>query len=212
MKRDADSLFSPSFPFHKLLCAQARLFAESAAGLAAVLQEGGSVSEKVSRLHAATEAAGAGAREVSRQLSLTFLLPRDRDDIHALNLALLGCIEAARAVAVRVGLYGLQEVRGPARELAAGIVELAAALEAMLQVMNRGQGVEAEVRRVAKARTDADRYLLVGLGELYELPASRPEGVLEIVKWSHIYDRIEVVVDRAESAAQTIEGIALKRV
>ncbi|MCX5797798.1 MAG: DUF47 family protein [Elusimicrobia bacterium] len=212
MKRDADSLFSPSFPFHKLLCEQARLFAESAAALAAVLQDGGDISEKCSRVHAVAGAAEAGAREVARQLSLTFLLPRDRDDIHELNLAFSSCIQAAKAVAVRVGLYGLSQVRGPARELAADIVAMASAIEQMLRIMNRGQGVEAQVRGVAQAREEADRFLLVGLGELYELPASRPEGVLEIVKWSHVYDRIEAVIDRAERVAQIIEGIALKRV
>ena len=211
MRRDADSLFSPSFPFHKLLCEQARRFAESASALAAVFQDCGGISEKCSRIHALAGAAEAGSREIARQLSLTSLLPSDRDDIHELNLAFAACIQSTKAVAARIGLYGLRDVRGPARELAADIVEMASEIEQMLKIMNRGQGVEAQARSVAQAREDADRFLLVGLGELYELPASRPEGVLEIVKWSHIYDRIEEVINRAERVAQAIEGIALKR-
>ncbi len=211
MKGDADSLFSPSFPFHNLLSEQARLFAESASALKTILQDYNGVAEKCSRIHALARAAEEGSREITRQLSLTFLLPRDRDDIHELNLALAACIQSTRTVAARIGLYNLNDTRVPARELSSDIVEMADQIQKMLKIMDRGQGVEAQARNVAKAREDADRFLLLGLGELYELPSSRPEGVLEVVKWSHIYDRIEDVVNRAERVAQTIEGIALKR-
>jgi len=52
--------------------------------------------------------------------------------------------------------------------------------------------------------------LLVALGELYDLKGKDFDTVMEIVKWTHIYDRIEQAVNKAENLADIIEGVVLK--
>ena len=37
-----------------------------------------------------------------------------------------------------------------------------------------------------------------------------PESLLSIIKWSHIYDRIEEAVARVEALADILEGVMLK--
>ncbi len=49
--------------------------------------------------------------------------------------------------------------------------------------------------------------LMSGLGELYEDPSPGPEDVLDIIKWTHVYDRIDKAFNRAWQLAKAIEGL-----
>jgi uncharacterized protein len=210
MRRPGDSLFGPAFPFYRLFQELGTRFAKSVSVLDTIFRDSGEIAEKCTRIQAIETEAEVRSREISRQLSLTLILPRDRDDIHDLNLAFANCIQAVKAVSTRVGLYGLLDSRGSVLELTANLVEIASHIERMLETMNRGRGVEKLARGVGKIRAEADRFLLVGLGELYEMPTTRPQDVLEVVKWSHVYDRLETVLNQAQHVAHTIEGVALK--
>jgi uncharacterized protein Yka (UPF0111/DUF47 family) len=59
-------------------------------------------------------------------------------------------------------------------------------------------------------KKEADMLLLLLLGENYERRAENASDLLEIIKWSHIYDRIEETFANAEVLANVIEGITLK--
>ncbi len=52
--------------------------------------------------------------------------------------------------------------------------------------------------------------LLSGLGELYDKPSPEPVDVVDIIKWTQVYDRIDKAFNRAWQLAKAIEGIALK--
>jgi uncharacterized protein len=53
---------------------------------------------------------------------------------------------------------------------------------------------------------------MVGIGELYDGGEEQADyaAILEIVKWKHIFDRIEAAVNRTESLADILEGVLLK--
>ena len=56
----------------------------------------------------------------------------------------------------------------------------------------------------------ADMLLLLSMGEIYE---NQPEGsgdFMDLIKWSHIYDRIEEALAKAEILANVTEGVSLK--
>jgi uncharacterized protein Yka (UPF0111/DUF47 family) len=211
MRRSGDSLFSPAFAFSGLFKKQGARFAESAIVLASVFNEFKDVGSKCVLIQALAAGADADGREIARQLGLVFIHQDDRIDIHELNLALDACFTSMKAVSSRVGLYGFKEIRGVAVELAKNLVEMSVEIRKMLEMISLGTGVQEAARRTAKIREEAERFLLLGLGELYEQPDVRSEVVLETVKWSQIYDRFEEALDRAGRTAQTIERIALKR-
>jgi uncharacterized protein len=52
--------------------------------------------------------------------------------------------------------------------------------------------------------------LLSGLGELYDNPNPTPAEMMLIIKWTHVYDRIDKTFNRAWQLAKAIEGIILK--
>jgi uncharacterized protein Yka (UPF0111/DUF47 family) len=52
--------------------------------------------------------------------------------------------------------------------------------------------------------------LLSGLGELYDSPNTSSAELMEIIKWTHVYDRIDKAFNRTWQLAKAIEGIVLK--
>ena len=59
----------------------------------------------------------------------------------------------------------------------------------------------------------AEMLLTIALGEIYDYRLIKPEVMLDVVdmiKWTQIYDRIEQAINRTESLANIIEGIVLK--
>lgn len=212
MRRSGDSLFGPAFPFHGLFCEQGAKLLDSATILATLFQQREATERKCARIHTLVAEAEAASHEITRQLALTLILPQDRDDIRDLNLAFSGCMRAVRALSTRFGLYDFGGSRGTALDLAEGTVGLATEIARMLDGMDRGgDAIRASGQIVAELRAEGDQLLLLGLGELYERPSDMAKDVLDIVKWSHIYDRFEDVFRQLERVAQAIEGIALKR-
>ena len=211
MRRSGDSLFSAAFPFSELFRGQGGRLAESAASLDSIFSDFRDVSAKCARIHTLASEADSDAREIALQLSLILILPGDRGDLYELNMAFEACFNSIKAVAARIGLYGFTEIRGSSRELTKNLVEMSAEIGKMLGIMSRGTGAHEAARGAVKIRKEAESFLLVGLGELYEQPDIKAASVLEIVKWSQIYDRLEEALNRAERAAQIIEGITLKQ-
>ena len=55
-------------------------------------------------------------------------------------------------------------------------------------------------------------FLLVGLGAVYESAGDSVDHLLEAMKWSQIYDRLEDAVSCLEHTANVIERMILKKV
>ena len=211
MRRSGDSLFSAAFPFNELFRRQGGRFAESAVVLDSIFNDFKDVGGKCARIHLLASEADLDAREIARQLSLILILQGDRGDIHELNMAFEACFNSVKAAAARIGLYGFTVMSVSALELTKDIMEMSVEIQKMLEIINRGTGAQEAARGVIQIRKEAENFLLVGLGELYEQPDLKADGVLDIVKWAQIYDRLEEALNCAERVARTIEGITLKQ-
>jgi uncharacterized protein Yka (UPF0111/DUF47 family) len=80
----------------------------------------------------------------------------------------------------------------------------------MLDQLSKKEMVEENSAKAKELKIEAEMLLLVLLGEVYERPVGSPDDLLEIIKWSHIYDRIEEAFANAGNLANIIEGITLK--
>jgi hypothetical protein len=63
---------------------------------------------------------------------------------------------------------------------------------------------------VNKIKNESELHLLVALGELYESGPLLPEGLLYIMMWTQIYDRIEQALEKAEHLSNILEGVSIK--
>lgn len=206
------NLFDDAFPFRGLFRRQGNTLAEAVKQLECILREFTAVLDKCGRMSTLVSEGDTTCRDIERELSLTFMQSLDREDIRELNRAFARTLQAVGAVSSRIGLYGFREIQKGAADHAACLVEISTEIAPLLEVIVReGNGVT-NCERVRKLKQQADMFLLVGLGELYESASGGAENLLEVLKWSQIYDRLEEAASCLEHTVNVIEGIILKKV
>ena len=148
--------------------------------------------------------------DITRALHRTFVTPIDREDILMLAGRLDDVVDAMDEAAQYVLEYRIEEPTVHARRLAEIIVECADEVErAVALLSSRGSKLEdilpmtVEINRLENV---ADQVASRARGELFN------DGldVTQILKWRDIYDDLEEATDRAEDAANVLEGIVLK--
>lgn len=150
------------------------------------------------------------SRDISLSLAQTFITPIDREDIHAMNLAQERVLNSIRSVSTRIGLYRLSTIKPGARDLICMLKEMHEEISVMVGALEKKTTIEKNMIKVRQLKTEAEMLLLVSLGEIYESQPENSSGFLELVTWSHIYDRIEEAYAESEVLANIVEGISLK--
>jgi uncharacterized protein Yka (UPF0111/DUF47 family) len=168
------------------------------------------IADKCSRIIKNEYAGNDISKEIAKQLSLTFITPIDREDIHAINMAQENVLNSMRAISTRIGLYHFDQIPPGTKDLVLKLKLMIESISLMLEQLSKRKEVEEHAEKVRELKKEADMLLLLLLGENYERRAENASDLLEIIKWSHIYDRIEETFANAEVLANVIEGITLK--
>jgi uncharacterized protein Yka (UPF0111/DUF47 family) len=169
------------------------------------------VEERCRRITIIESEGNAISRRIAKQLSLTFITPIDREDIHEINFSQEAILNYIQAVASRIGVYGFSRVRFPARRMVANLRAMVTEVGVMLGKLGGKDGVEENVRRVKDLKSECEMLLLSGLAELYDTGSDTAcANILDIMKWNQVYDRIDKAVGRSWGLAKAIEGIVLK--
>ena len=148
--------------------------------------------------------------DITHSLHRTFVTPIDREDIMALAGRLDDVVDAMDEAAQYILEYRIEEPTEYARSLASIIVKCAEELaRAVALLSTRGSKLKdilpmaVELNRL---ENEADQVASRARGELF----SNGFEVTQILKWRDIYDDLEEATDRAEDAADVLEGIVLK--
>jgi len=149
-------------------------------------------------------------RTISQLLSTTFITPIDREDIHQINVSQETILNHIQAISNRIGVYEFTRIRFPAQRMVSNLKEMVIAIGLLLAMLESKKDVDETVGQVKFKKKECEMLLLSGLGELYANHDSSPEQVMEIMKWTHVYDRIDKAFNRAWQLAKAIEGIVLK--
>ena len=204
------SFFPRTVKFFKLFEEQNRKLQKAAGHLCALFEDGAD-SEEVCKLVNIIESEGnTVSRTIARELSLTFITPIDREDIHEINLSQEDILNAIKAVSTRMGVHEPSRMRYPAKKLAQNIRGMVEESGKMLANLARNKTGETSMERIRWLKYESETLLLVGIGELYDCEVRDNGVILEIIKWSHIYDRMETAVDRVDAFGDILEGVMLK--
>lgn len=149
-------------------------------------------------------------RTIRRELSTTFITPIDREDIHEINSSQETILNHIQAVSNRIGVYDVTAVRFPAKRMISDVKEMVIGIGVMLGHLSKGKEVSATVSQLQHLKKECEMLLVSGLGELYDHPVSEPGHIVEIIKWTQIYDRIDKLFNRTWQLTKSIEGIVLK--
>lgn len=206
------SLFNNAFPFFGLFQQQALTLDRAVKKLDGLFHDFKAVPDQCRQINALLAEGDKTCREIERELSLTFIESLDREDIRDLNRAFERTFQAVRLVSSRIGLYGFRATEKGTGELAACLAEMAAEIGPLFEFMVRNGNGAANRERIRKLKEEAGMFLLVGLGAVYESAGGSVDHLLEAMKWSRIYDRLEDIMSCLEYTANVIETMILKKV
>jgi predicted phosphate transport protein (TIGR00153 family) len=148
--------------------------------------------------------------DITRALYRTFVTPIDREDILALAGSFDDVVDAIDEAAQYLLEYQIEEPTESARQLASVIVRCADQLEGAIALLStRGsklRDILPMTEEINRLEHEADRIASVARSELF----NDNFETKQILKWRDIYDDLEQATDRAEDAADILEGIVLK--
>lgn len=204
------SLFPKSPKFFDLFREQNRITVQAATVLHHIAEEFANCEEQCQVINLLEAEGDRINRTIRRELSTTFITPIDREDIHDINSSQEAILNHIQSVSNRIGVYGLSHMRFPAKRMIGDVKEMVTAVGVMLGELGRGQEVSETVSQIKQLKKECEMLLLAGLGELYDNPSPGPADVMDIIKWTHIYDRIDKAFNKTWQLAKSIEGIVLK--
>lgn len=204
------SFFPKEVQFFDLFQEQYEKLNEAVTALSTIFQDFDDVENKCKCINLVEEMGNVTARRISQQLSTTFITPIDREDIHNINVAQEDLLNLIKAISTRIGLYDFHVIKFPAKKLVKNLSIMVEEVGRMMDRLRQRKNVEENAKKIKSLKYECEMILLVALGEVYDIKLTGFEAVMDIVKWTHIYDRIEQAVNQADRLADIIEGVVLK--
>ncbi len=204
------SFFPKAAKFFELFKRQNALLVNSSEKLDQIFLDYNDIGEKGNIIVKDELAGNEIAREITRQLSITFITPIDREDIHGINFAQENVLNALRYISTRVGLYRFTQIKPGARELIHKLKLMIAETPAIIEKLHSRRDVQNQIQTILETKREADILLLVCMGEIFEDGHHPGQDLMELLKWSQVYDKIEEALANTEILANTLEGISLK--
>jgi hypothetical protein len=164
------------------------------------------VWEKAAAIKEVEHRCDALAHDILQRAHRTFVVPIDREDIHALTRALDDVIDDIDASADMLRLYRIEQVRPAARELARLITASCDQVHRGLTALEERKGVTEVVKEIARLESQADAVYQTAIGELFEIE----RDAIAILKWKEILDMLEGATDRCKDVATALEGVFVK--
>jgi uncharacterized protein Yka (UPF0111/DUF47 family) len=128
-------------------------------------------------------------------------------DVHALTVALDDIVDFAEEAADQLGRYGVEASMLPAQEIAEVLVHASDELSYALAGLPDGIDAGPHLVEIHRLENEADRIVREAVASLFV------NGIdpMVVIRWKDIFESLEAAVDACETAANVLEGIALKR-
>lgn len=204
------SFFPKSPKFFDLFREQNRIIVSAATVLDKMAQEYDNCETQCQAINILEAEGDVLNRTIRRELSTTFITPIDREDIHEINSSQETILNHIQALSNRIGVYEVPYIRFPAKKMIANVKDMVIGIGVMLGNLGGGKEVSDTVSHLKHLKKECEMLLLSGLGELYDDFPSGPAALMDIVKWTQIYDRIDKLFNRTWQLTKSIEGIVLK--
>jgi predicted phosphate transport protein (TIGR00153 family) len=144
--------------------------------------------------------------EIVSTLNRTFVTPFDHEDIYALASGLDDILDYIEEVADTANLYGITTIPEPARELTRLLTLAVAQLEQAIGKLESGKGIDEHSAEVHRLEDVGDSTSRRAIAELF----SDQYPLIEVIKLKDLYGLLEDALDRCETVANVLEGIATK--
>ncbi|MBI4233255.1 MAG: DUF47 domain-containing protein [Chloroflexi bacterium] len=168
------------------------------------------VPEKVAEIKVLEEFGDTIIHDIMHALHRTFVTPIDREDVAQLAERLDDVVDSIDEAAHDMLEYKIEATTPRSRELAEIIVKCADELEKATSKLHfRGARLEEilpHAVEINRLENEADHVVSKAMAEIF----SNGMDPITIIKWRDVYQQLEAATDRAEDAANVLEGIVLK--
>jgi predicted phosphate transport protein (TIGR00153 family) len=140
------------------------------------------------------------------KLNQTFITPFDREDIYRLASSLDDVLDFVYAAGVRLTMYKIKHAPEAASRLAEIIVLQCDQLSAALAGLEKQDRVLEHCVEINRLENEADQVARTAIGVLFE----KETDPISLIKLKELYEILETATDKAEDAANVLEGVVLK--
>jgi uncharacterized protein len=144
--------------------------------------------------------------EINTRIDKSFITPIDREDIHMLASRLDDVIDRLDGTARRVVMLHINEVRGPARQMAHVIVRAAELIAQAVMAIKRPSEVAKYAAQIKQLEEEGDALYHEAVGALF---AGSPDA-LEVIRWKEVYETLETAIDLCMGVANAVHSISIK--
>ena len=205
----AFSLFPRDEDFFALFRKQAALVRQGCDDLLAITTHFNEREERARKLKDLESEGDSVTHDILERLNRTFITPLERDDIHDLASGMDDVLDAVEALASRLVLFNVTEIRPPAVQLIGLVARSGQQIEAAighLKDLRDPKPLFAFTIEINRLENEADHISREAVADLF----SGQHDLLDVMRWKEIYGRLEGAADRCEDVANTIEAIVLK--
>jgi predicted phosphate transport protein (TIGR00153 family) len=141
------------------------------------------------------------------RLNQTFITPFDREDIHRLASSLDDVLDFVYAAGVRLVMFRIKSAPPAASRLAEVIVKQSDQLsEAMSRLEKKHDRVLENCVEINRLENEADLLARTAIATLFD----EEKDPIALIKLKELYEVLESATDKAEDAANVLEGVVLK--
>ena len=144
--------------------------------------------------------------QLVRMLDSSFVVPYDRDDLHALSGRLDDVCDHIDEAASQMVVYGVRHVPQTAVAQAVVVRDACRALAAAVARMDDPDAASAHLVEVHTLENAGDALLREAIGGLF----TGNTDALVVIRWKDIHEQLENAIDACESAAHVLESAFLK--
>jgi predicted phosphate transport protein (TIGR00153 family) len=189
------------------------LFNEAAANLATcarnlrdLLDDFSEIERKVAAVDACERRGDELTHDIVVRVNKSFVVPFDREDIHALTEEIDDAVDDLAAAADLLVLHHVGRPLPEMCEIADIVVQAADVAVALVAKLPSLKGVEPDLTELGKLESTADRVYRRAVAHLF----SGTFDAFDVLKWKDIIEALEHSVNSIEGIGDVVESIVLK--
>lgn len=141
----------------------------------------------------------------------SFVTPFDREDLHIIVKQMDDIVDGIESVAARFTMFDVHELRDEALIMSKLIVEATGELATLfnhLSEIKKNDIAKEQIIAVNLVENKGDVVFREAITRLFK----EEKDPIELIKWKHIFEKLETTLDSCESVANITEGVIMKYV
>jgi predicted phosphate transport protein (TIGR00153 family) len=193
--------------FFDMFAEMAGNLGEAARLLKQILDDFKDIETRVQKLKDIEHRGDELTHNILTKLNQTFITPFDREDIYRLASSLDDVLDFTYSAGVRLVMYKITGAPPAASRLAEIVVKQSdQLLEAVARLEKKHDHVLECCLEINRLENEADAVSRAAIGELFD----REKDPIALIKLKELYEALETATDKAEDAANVLEGVVLK--